>query len=141
MAKNGELLSANIYNPGSWYSSSASALLPLFATSPSFASQHVSKKLSAILTPEIHISLRNSGYVMCLQILNGFHRHIVPLKTIVKWFKTIHCKYLMQFTIDKYCTSFHLYLYIICVYIRNYMDIHVKTKGDFYTLARYCIKV
>jgi len=59
MAKNGELLSVNIYNPGSWYSSSASASLPLLTTSSLFVSQHVSKKLSTILTPEIHIVLRN----------------------------------------------------------------------------------
>ena len=34
--------------------------------------------------------------------------------------KTIDCKYWTQFTLGKYCTSVHLYLFIVCVYIYGY---------------------
>ena len=81
MARNSELSPPNIYNTDS----STSVSLSLLDTSPLFTSQPVSKKLnplSAILTMDYtmhYVWINISGYVMCLQILNGFHRHIVPL--------------------------------------------------------------
>ena len=80
---------ASIHNTSSW-SSSASVLLPLLSSSLSFASQHVSKKPSTILTKLCNsfrcnccVNVNITEYAICLQDLNSFNRRIVPLNHVL----------------------------------------------------------